>query len=94
MMYSRGRPTANATQMLEGVVPNLNISLSDGKPGRTADFNVRGAGSINGGSALVLIDGVEGDPSMLNPNDIESISVLKVLPLPLFMAHVLHLAWF
>lgn len=72
-----GRPTANATQMLEGVVPNLNISLADGKPGRTADFNVRGAGSINGGSALVLIDGVEGDPSMLNPNDIESISVLK-----------------
>ena len=72
-----GRPTANATQMLEGVVPNLNISLSDGKPGRTADFNVRGAGSINGGSALVLIDGVEGDPSMLNPNDLESISVLK-----------------
>lgn len=33
-----GRPTANATQMLEGVVPNLNISLSDGKPGRTADL--------------------------------------------------------
>lgn len=72
-----GRPTANATQMLEGVVPNLNISLSDGKPGRTADFNVRGMGSINGGSALVLIDGVEGDPAMLNPNDIESVSVLK-----------------
>ena len=72
-----GRPTANGTELLEGVVPNLNISLSDGKPGRTADFNVRGAGSINGGSALVLIDGVEGDPSMLNPNDIESISVLK-----------------
>ena len=55
----------------------MNISLSDGKPGRTADFNVRGAGSINGGSALVLIDGVEGDPSMLNPNDIESISVWR-----------------
>ena len=72
-----GRPTANATQMLEGVVPNLNINLADGKPGRTADFNVRGAGSINGGSALVLIDGVEGDPSMLNPDDIESVSVLK-----------------
>ena len=72
-----GRPTANATQMLEGVAPNLNISLSDGKPGRTADFNVRGAGSSNGGSALVLIDGVEGDPSMLNPDDIESVSVLK-----------------
>ena len=72
-----GRPTANVAQMMEGTVPNLNISLSDGKPGRSADFNVRGAGSINGGSALVLIDGVEGDPSMLNPNDIESVSVLK-----------------
>lgn len=72
-----GRPSANITQMLEGVVPNLNISLSDGKPGRSADFNVRGTGSINGGSALVLIDGVEGDPSMLNPNDVESVSVLK-----------------
>lgn len=72
-----GRPSSNVTQMLEGVVPNLNILLSDGKPGRTADFNVRGTGSINGGSALVLIDGVEGDPSLLNPNDIESVSVLK-----------------
>lgn len=72
-----GRPAANVTQMMEGVVPNLNISLADGKPGRTADFNVRGTGSINGGSALVLIDGVEGDPSLLNPNDIENVSVLK-----------------
>lgn len=72
-----GRPTANATQMLEGVVPNLNINLADGKPGRSAEFNVRGMGSINGGSALVLIDGVEGDPSLLNPNDIENVSVLK-----------------
>ncbi|MBR3440827.1 MAG: SusC/RagA family TonB-linked outer membrane protein, partial [Bacteroidales bacterium] len=72
-----GRAATNATQMLEGAVPNLNITLADGKPGRTSDFNVRGTGSINGGSALVLIDGVEGDPSMLNPNDIETVSVLK-----------------
>lgn len=72
-----GRATANATQMLEGAVANLNISLADGKPGRSAEFNVRGTGSINGGSALVLIDGVEGDPAMINPNDIETVSVLK-----------------
>jgi hypothetical protein len=39
---------------------------------------VRGTTSIGqGGNALVLVDGVEGDPSMLNPNDVESISVLK-----------------
>ena len=73
-----GRPAANATQMLVGSVPNLNISLSDGKPGRSASFNIRGTTSIGGGgSALVLIDGVEGDPALLNPNDIESVSVLK-----------------
>lgn len=72
------RPNANVTQMLEGAVPNLNISLADGKPIRTADFNVRGTTSIGqGGSALILVDGVEGDPSMLNPDDIESVSVLK-----------------
>lgn len=72
------RPNANVTQMLEGAVPNLNISLADGKPIRTADFNIRGTTSIGqGGSALILVDGVEGDPSMLNPNDIASVSVLK-----------------
>ncbi len=72
------RPINNVTQALQGVVPNLNINLADGKPIRSAEFNVRGASSIGqGGSALVLIDGVEGDPSLLNPNDIESISVLK-----------------
>lgn len=74
----KGRPIANATQMLQGVVPNLNIELADGKPGRSADFNIRGATSIGaGGTALVLIDGVEGNPEQLNPNDIESVSVLK-----------------
>ncbi len=72
------RPVANVTQMLQGAVPNLNISLSDGKPNRSASYNIRGTTSIGaGGSALVLIDGIEGDPAMLNPNDIESVSVLK-----------------
>ena len=72
------RPNANVTQMLEGAVPNLNISLADGKPIRTADFNIRGVTSIGqGGSALILVDGVEGDPSMLNPDDIASVSILK-----------------
>ena len=73
------RPVANVTQMLQGAVPNLNISLADGKPNRSASYNIRGKTSIGaGGSALVLIDGDdEGDPAMLNPNDIESVSVLK-----------------
>ena len=72
------RPNSNVTQMLEGAIPNLNISLEDGKPIRTAEFNVRGTTSIGqGGSALILIDGVEGDPAYLNPDDIASVSVLK-----------------
>lgn len=72
------RPMPNLTQGLQGVIPNLNISLADGKPTRSAAFQVRGVSSIGqGGSALVLIDGVEGDPAMLNPNDVASVSVLK-----------------
>lgn len=72
------RSVSNAAQALQGVVPNLNITLDDGKPTRSSSFNVRGTTSIGqGGSALVLIDGVEGDPALLNPNDIASVSVLK-----------------
>ena len=72
------RPLPNLTQGLQGMLPNVNIELLDGKPIQSPAINVRGTTSIGqGGSALVLIDGVEGDPSMLNPNDIESITVLK-----------------
>lgn len=71
------KPLPNISRGLQGVIPNLNIAMTDGKPIRSPAYNVRGITSINGGSALVLIDGVSGDPSLLNPNDIESISVLK-----------------
>ncbi len=72
------RPVPNVTQGLQGVLPNVNIRLLDGKPNAAPSINIRGATSIgSGGNALVLIDGVEGDPSMLNPNDIASVSVLK-----------------
>jgi len=72
------RAITNVTQGLKGVVPNLNITLLDGRPNQAPAYNIRGATSIGqGGNALVLIDGVEGDPSLINPNDIASISVLK-----------------
>jgi TonB-linked SusC/RagA family outer membrane protein len=74
----QNRPMANVTQGLQGVLPNLSIRLMDGKPNQAPSYNIRGTTSIGqGGSALVLIDGVEGDPSILNPNDIASISLLK-----------------
>lgn len=72
------RSIPNLTQGLQGVLPNLNIRMLDGKPNQAPRFNIRGATSIGqGGNALVLIDGVEGDPAVLNPNDIASVSILK-----------------
>ncbi|WP_207424416.1 SusC/RagA family TonB-linked outer membrane protein [Desertivirga brevis] len=74
----QNRPVPNLTQAIQGAIPNLNIRMMDGKPTQAPNFNVRGVTSIGqGGNALVLIDGFEGDPSLLNPNDVESISVLK-----------------
>jgi TonB-linked SusC/RagA family outer membrane protein len=74
----RNRAITNVSQGLQGVLPNLNITFTDGKPTRSPSYNIRGTTSIGqGGSALILIDGIEGDPSLLNPNDIESVSILK-----------------
>lgn len=71
------RPLNNMTQILQGMVPNLNITFGTGQPGAGGSLNVRGETSINGGSPLVLIDGVPGDINRINPNDVESVSVLK-----------------
>lgn len=72
------RPVPNLTIALQGLLPGVNIRPGDGKPIQAPAINVRGATSIGtGGSALVLIDGVEGDPSILNPDDVASVTVLK-----------------
>ena len=72
------RPIANISQGLQGAIPNLNITFDSGSPNATTKFNIRGTTSLNGGSALILVDGVEtNDISLLNPQDIESVSVLK-----------------
>lgn len=74
----QNRPIPNLTQGLQGALPNLNIRMQDGKPTQSPSYNIRGATSIGqGGSALILIDGFEGDPALLNPNDVESVSILK-----------------
>jgi TonB-dependent SusC/RagA subfamily outer membrane receptor len=72
------RSLPNLSQGLQGTIPNLNLVMGDGKPTQSPTYNIRGTTSIGqGGSALVLIDGVEGDPSRLNPNDVATVSVLK-----------------
>lgn len=70
------RPIVNLGQGLQGTIPNLNITTS-GQPGKGSSFNVRGETSINGGSPLVLVDGAQMDPNLINPQDVASVSVLK-----------------
>jgi TonB-linked SusC/RagA family outer membrane protein len=71
------RSAHNLTTMLQGSVPGLNISTSSGNPGSTGSLNIRGYTSINGGSPLVLIDGIEGNINRINPQDVQSISIIK-----------------
>lgn len=71
------RPIANAGEGLQGVIPNLNVNVRNGDPAQPITFNIRGYESINGGAPLVLVDNVPMDLNRINPNDIESISVLK-----------------
>lgn len=71
------RPLTNIGQGLQGLIPNLNVSSASGRPGQGSSFNIRGATSIHGGSPLVLVDGVQMDPNQINPNDVESVTVLK-----------------
>ena len=71
------RPITSVGQGLQGVVPNLNVDLGDGSPGKAATFNIRGKVSLNDSNPLCLVDGVPMDINLLNPEDIESLSVLK-----------------
>ena len=71
------RATSTLGHMLQGSVPGLNVTMSSGRPGNSPSVNIRGMNSINGGSPLILIDGVEGSLDRVNPNDVESISVIK-----------------
>lgn len=73
----KDRAVANLPSALQGIMPGLNISQSNGAPGKETKINVRGYTSINGGGPLILIDGVEGDLNDVNPSDVESVTVLK-----------------
>ncbi|MBO9199379.1 MULTISPECIES: TonB-dependent receptor [Niastella] len=71
------RPTANIITSLQGLLPGLNIQSEHGDPTRNPEINIRGFNSLNGGSPLVLVDGIEGSIDRINPMDVESVSVLK-----------------
>ena len=73
-----GRSSSNTSNLLVGVVPNMNVTNDNGRPGDGSSINIRGVNSISSSAGpYVLVDGVEGSIDRVNPNDIESISVLK-----------------
>lgn len=73
------RPIASVSQVLESAIPGLQISTSSGKPGAGINMNIRGVTSINNSDAkpLILVDNIPMDLEMVDPNDIENVSVLK-----------------
>ena len=74
------RTVSNVTKALDGLVPGVTTSAGSGQPGESASIQIRGYGSINASSTpLYVVDGVPYDGSIaaINPNDIESLTVLK-----------------
>ena len=72
------RPISSVSSGLQGLLPGVTVTNPTGQPGESGTtIRVRGVGTIGNANPLILIDGVEGDLSAINPEDIESISVLK-----------------
>ena len=71
------RPVTSAAGALQGADPSLNLTFGSGSLDSDYSINIRGVASINGGSPLILADGMEVSLNQINPNDIESVSVLK-----------------
>lgn len=74
------RPAANISMLIQGAAPSTNISLNSlgGEPGATQKWQIRGVGSISGNTTpLILVDGVESNINLVDPENVESISILK-----------------
>lgn len=72
-----GRPVTSAAQALQGLDPAMNIGINTGRASSGYTIDIRGTASLNGGDPLILVDGVEMPLDRVNPNDIESVSILK-----------------
>lgn len=84
------RRVATVSQALQGQVAGVQITQSTGAPGDDISMLIRGEGTIGNNSPLYIIDGVPSRTmTFLNPSDISSITVLRMLLRLLFMVHVL-----
>jgi len=76
----KNRPVNSLGAGLQGLIPNLNITIPSGRPNASAGFNIRGVTSLNGGGPLILVDNVpftEEEVARINPSDVETVTVLK-----------------
>lgn len=73
------RPIQNVSSGLQGMMPGVQVTSGQGRPGQDgATIRVRGVGTLNTADPYILVDGIEtGTMNSVDPNDIESISVLK-----------------
>ncbi|MDF2191506.1 TonB-dependent receptor [Paraflavitalea sp. CAU 1676] len=74
------RPIQNLGSGLQGLIGNLNITTSNGRPNTASSLNIRGQVSLNGGAPLILVDNIavtENELARINPTDVESVTVLK-----------------
>lgn len=80
------RPVTNITQSLQGKVAGVEVFQNSGAPGGHVRMRIRGDNSIKSSNEpLYVVDGIIGVTSeLLNPNDVESIEVLRMLQLQLF----------
>lgn len=76
---AESRPLTNISTALAGTAPGVQITSSNNIPSNNgdADIKVRGQGTLNNSSPLVIIDGVEGSLNSVSPQDVETVSVLK-----------------
>lgn len=72
------RPVTDVSQALNGASPGLQIMQNSGEPNAESfSYNIRGVGTLNTSSPLILVDGMEQSISMVNPSDIANVSILK-----------------
>jgi len=72
------RPVGQTSSALQGAVPGLTVTQSSGQPGRDGGtMRIRGIGTTGDSNPLVIVDGVESNINNIDPNEIESVSVLK-----------------
>src|ERR1700754_4633664 len=71
------RPVTNLNDALQGTMAGVTVTTTGGQPGSSGNINIRGIGTLNNSSPMVVVDGIIGSLSDVNPNDVQSVSVLK-----------------